>query len=243
MSARDLPAQYAPTLPLDLFGPDELREEALAKDVRLVDVVQPRPVRPEEMQVLCFGMSRTGTMCIFPTFSVNMFNILTILIALITALEILGIHSCHMKEVAPLTHCAEMWNDGLRAKYYGQGKPYGKKEFDKLLGNFGVRLPSQDTPKNMHYEKLQPTNIMIQAITDVPCIMFVDELTAAYPNAKVVLTNRDPDKWLVSMLSTIYVILSWDWERWAIPYITVGHLPPTLTLEPKIYIYIYILTK
>jgi len=69
----------------------------------------------------------------------NIFNILTVTIALITALEKLGIHSCHMKEVAPLTHCAEMWNEGLRAKYYGQGKPYGKKEFDKLLGNFGVR--------------------------------------------------------------------------------------------------------
>jgi len=45
-----------------------------------------------------------------------------------------------MKEVAPVKHCAEMWNDGLRAKYFGQGKPYGKKEFDILLGNFGVSL-------------------------------------------------------------------------------------------------------
>lgn len=60
------------------------------------------------------------------------------LIALITALEKLGYHSCHMKEVAPLWHGAEMWNDGLRAKYYGQGEPYGKKEFDKLLGSFSV---------------------------------------------------------------------------------------------------------
>jgi hypothetical protein len=65
--------------------------------------------------------------------------------------------------------------------------------------------------------------------------MFVDELTAAYPNAKVVLTNRDPDKWLVSILSTIYVILSWDWERWAIPYVVVCHSPPcTLTLTPTL---------
>jgi len=70
MSAANIPAQYAPTLPRDLFGPDELREEALAKGVRLIDAVQPKPVRLEEMQVLCFGMSRTGTMCIFPTFSI-----------------------------------------------------------------------------------------------------------------------------------------------------------------------------
>jgi hypothetical protein len=76
----------------------------------------------------------------------HVFNVLTILTALITALEILGIHSYYMKEVAPLTHCAEMWNDGLRAKYYGQGKPYGKKEFDKLLGNFGIRLHPSECP-------------------------------------------------------------------------------------------------
>lgn len=64
-------------------------------------------------------------------------------------------------------------------------------------------------------------NIKIQAITDIPCIMFPDELVAAYPNAKVILTNRDPDKWLVSVLNTIYVILSWNWEKWCIPYIMV----------------------
>jgi hypothetical protein len=132
-----------------------------------------------------------------------------------------------MKEIAPLAHGAEMWNDGLRAKYYGQGKPYGKKEFDKLLGNFGVRLPFKIVlTHTIHRKTLKLTNSIIQAITDVPCIMFVDELVAAYPNAKVVLTNRDPDKWLVSILSTIYVITSWDWERWAIPYIVVCYFFP-----------------
>ncbi len=29
-----------------------------------------------------------------------------------------------------------------------------------------------------------------QAVLDVPCIMFVEELLAAYPDAKVVLTER-----------------------------------------------------
>jgi hypothetical protein len=83
--------------------------------------------------------------------------------------------------------------------------------------------------------RLLLTNDMIQAITDIPCIMFVDELIAAYPNAKVVLTNRDPDKWLVSILGTIYVILSWDWERWAIPYVLVRPfpLPPVQTALTK----------
>lgn len=37
---------------------------------------------------------------------------------------------------------------------------------------------------------------------------------AAYPDAKVVLTTRDPDKWLVSMQSTIFK--SSDWWSWKI---------------------------
>lgn len=48
-----------------------------------------------------------------------------------------------------------------------------------------------------------------QAITDIPCIAFVDELVAAYPNAKVVLTNRDVDSWLVSMDKSFYTVLEW----------------------------------
>jgi len=65
MTAFNIPVQYAPTLPIDLFGLDDLREKASAMNVRLIDVVQPKSVRPEEMQVLCFGMSRTGTLCTY----------------------------------------------------------------------------------------------------------------------------------------------------------------------------------
>ena len=39
--------------------------------------------------------------------------------------------------------------------------------------------------------------------------MFVDELLAAYPNAKVILTERDTESWLVSMENSFYVLLSW----------------------------------
>ena len=64
---------------------------------------------------------------------------LKVFIALITALGILGIYSCLMIEVVLLTRCAEMWNDGLTAKYYRLGRRSEKKKFHKLLGNFGVR--------------------------------------------------------------------------------------------------------
>lgn len=38
-----------------------------------------------------------------------------------------------------------------------------------------------------------------QAVTDFSCVLFSDELVAAHPNAKMVLTNRDVEQWLASM--------------------------------------------
>jgi len=43
----------------------------------------------------------------------------------------------------------------------------------------------------------------------MPCVNFAKELVAAFPNAKVVLTKRDPESWIKSMNSTIYDILEW----------------------------------
>ena len=48
-------------------------------------------------------------------------------------------------------------------------------------------------------------------MTDAPCVNFSDELLAAYPDAKVVLTTRDVDKWLPSMERSYYKILAWKW--------------------------------
>jgi hypothetical protein len=43
-----------------------------------------------------------------------------------------------------------------------------------------------------------------QAVTDAPACLFWRELVAAYPEAKVILTVRDPSSWYESMQSTIY---------------------------------------
>ena len=64
----------------------------------------------------------------------------------------------------------EMWLEALEAKYEGKGKPYGRDEFDKLLYN-------------------------CQGVSDVPAILFSEELIQAYPEAKVILTHRDFDTW------------------------------------------------
>jgi hypothetical protein len=56
--------------------------------------------------------------------------------------------------------------------------------------------------------------IMTQAVSDIPCILFVDELLAAYPNAKVIITSRPVDRWLLSVENSFYAILSW--KRWPV---------------------------
>jgi hypothetical protein len=45
-----------------------------------------------------------------------------------------------------------------------------------------------------------------QAAVDWPACSFYKELMQAYPQAKVLLTVRDPEKWYKSVLSTIYQV-------------------------------------
>lgn len=67
---------------------------------------------------------------------------------------------------------ADMWQDAFEAKYQGKGT-FGHREFDQLLGHVG-------------------------AVTDSPCVAFSEELIEAYPNAKVVLAERNIDTWYKS---------------------------------------------
>ena len=63
----------------------------------------------------------------------------------------------------------EMWMDAINAKFDGQGT-FEKADWDKLLGH-------------------------CQAVCDLPAAAFGPELIAAYPEAKVILTNREVDSW------------------------------------------------
>lgn len=63
-----------------------------------------------------------------------------------------------------------MWLEALEAKFDGKGKPYGRAEFDKLFGH-------------------------CQAVSNMPAILFSEELIESYPEAKVILTLRDVDSW------------------------------------------------
>ncbi|KAI9721693.1 MAG: hypothetical protein M1828_005061 [Chrysothrix sp. TS-e1954] len=124
--------------------------------------------RTRPMRVLCLGQSRTGTMSMY------------------TALTDLGYKPYHMIEALKNpAHDFPLWEEGLNAKFQGQGKPWGLREFDVMLGNF-------------------------DALLDIPCTMFADELIKLYPDAKVLLTTRDVDSWLKSMRG-IGVVFSWNW--------------------------------
>lgn len=133
-------------------------------------------VRRREMRVLCLGASRTGTMSIY------------------TALHRLGFRVYHMNEAvkSPRTSFG-CWNEAIRAKFHGEGKPFGRSEFDKLLGDY-------------------------DAGADVPFATFGVDLMRAYPEAKVLLNTRDVDAWLGSMQKTAGRVLAWPSWPWVAPW-------------------------
>lgn len=76
---------------------------------------------PKKMQVLCFGHSRTGTL------------------SLMAALQQLGYTPYHMTIAMDYpSRDLPLWIEALEAKYEGKGKPWGKEEFKKVLGDFDV---------------------------------------------------------------------------------------------------------
>lgn len=105
----------------------------------------------------------------------------------------------------------QYWLEALQTKYEGRGKPYGPEDFKKILADYDVSsflvLVSFSRPSLTL--KVWPKDFHKRAVTDIPSILFVDELLTTYPNAKVVLTTRDVDKWLVSMDRSFYTILGW----------------------------------
>lgn len=99
------------------------------------------------------------------------------------ALKILGYENpYHFSSMYGNIKDVDMWLEALQAKYHGVGT-FGRAEFDKLLGH-------------------------VAAVTDAPCTIFGVELMEAYPEAKVVLVERDIEKWYKSW--GMWPILSQD---------------------------------
>ncbi|KAF2660385.1 hypothetical protein K491DRAFT_688424 [Lophiostoma macrostomum CBS 122681] len=107
------------------------------------------------------------------------------------ALEKLGYSVYHMSEACMRSEDRhlQLWQEALNAKFKGKGEHWTGDDLDKVLRNYN-------------------------AIEDIPCILFVDELLEKYPDAKVVLTNRDVDSWMKSFRDTFLQILGWKTLPW-----------------------------
>ena len=103
--------------------------------------------------------------------------------ALYTALQELGYTPYHyLKDEPENKRRYQLWTEALECKYLHKDRPYGRQEFERLLGRYDACL-------------------------DLPGSMFWDDLYQAYPNAKVILTTRDVDSWFRSMQKTIFSYL------------------------------------
>ncbi|EHK18479.1 uncharacterized protein TRIVIDRAFT_47553 [Trichoderma virens Gv29-8] len=126
---------------------------------RLIDRL-PTPEKVREKELIVFSRSRVGTFSLFQ------------------ALQILGYRPYHMYEVViqGVTHL-QLFEEALRCKFLGAGKPYGKAEFDKWLANY-------------------------DAIVEIPQF-FIEEFIEFYPDAKFMIVERDVDAWERSVYNSI----------------------------------------
>ena len=87
----------------------------------------------------------------------------------------------------------------LALEHIGFGKCYHMSE---MLANLRVHLPLwiATAKGDSHWEAIFDG---YQSTTDYPGCMFWRELVESYPEAKVILTTRDPDTWFESVSATI----------------------------------------
>ena len=98
---------------------------------------------------------------------------LTLVQAMQQALGILGFPCYHGLSLIANVADTDLWNEALDAKLFGKGSLFSLDQWDNLLGNYG-------------------------AVADLPAIVFAEDLLKCYPDAKVVLVNRDMEKWYKS---------------------------------------------
>lgn len=110
-----------------------------------------------------------------------------------TALRKLGYTPHNMREVLINPSQLPLWQEAVNIALLpveqGPAKhrnlpPYEREEFDKLLGDYDV-------------------------VTDLPGVAFSRQLIDAYPEAKVILTNRDYEEWETSMQNSIWQLFTW----------------------------------
>lgn len=95
------------------------------------------------------------------------------------ALKQLGFNDTyHMDSLFENPPDMDLWREAFLAKFKNQGRPFGKEQWDQLLGH-------------------------CQAVCDLPTTAFIPELIAAYPDAKLILTPREENSWYASCQRTV----------------------------------------
>ena len=101
---------------------------------------------------------------------------------MLTAFQILGYGpAAHGFVTSQFSKDNDMWEEGVELKFPGsskkkrgiKGPQFGRTEFDQLLGQYEV-------------------------VSDSPAIAFAKELILAYPEAKVIIVERDVESWAKS---------------------------------------------
>ncbi|KAI5921058.1 hypothetical protein F4810DRAFT_680039 [Camillea tinctor] len=126
---------------------------------RLIDAL-PTPKEVREKKVIVLSRSRVGTFSLYQAF------------------RILGYKPYHMYEsVMNGRQHMGIFEEALRCKYQGVGKPYGKPEFDKWLAEY-------------------------DCVIEIPQF-FIQEFIEFYPDAKFILTERSVESWVKSLENTV----------------------------------------
>lgn len=119
--------------------------------------------------------------------------------SIIAALRKLGYTPHQMREVLANPSQIPLWQEAIdltlvpasqRPRNERRRLPFGRDEFDKLLGEY-------------------------DAVTDVPAAVLWKQLIEAYPEAKVILTNRPYDEWERSMQNSIFKMFTYRLFYWA----------------------------
>ncbi|KAJ7627485.1 P-loop containing nucleoside triphosphate hydrolase protein [Roridomyces roridus] len=84
----------------------------------------------------------------------------------------------------------DVWRAAIHAKYEGKGKLIERETWDDMFGD-------------------------LQVVADVPGILFAEDLIQAYPDAQIIITTRDPDRWWRSFRETLLPMLDTHHTRLA----------------------------
>lgn len=153
--------------------------------------------RTVPMEILNLSMPRTGSLCqsSIPVTIHNFYlrsvqfkkGLLTDFnLAIKHALSILDIDCYHGTNLGGNNPDRWFFLEAARAKVKGQKIERTAEYWDQVLGKFG-------------------------GVSDFPCLAFTDELLEAYPDAKVILVERDVTSWTGSFLE---ILDDWrsDWK-------------------------------